>query len=109
MPAKNYAYINKDMLIWARNETPFSAAEDVEMRVSGISASKLTAWETGPDLPSITEAKKLASVYKVPLACFYLTTPPEKTTKKYTDRRTMNGAVYCETSYELWCEISRIR
>lgn len=108
MPTKNYAYVNHEMLTWARGETPFSTVEEVEQHISGISAQKLTAWENGSDLPSITEAKKLASLYKVPLACFYLSSPPEKRVKKYTDRRTLNGTVYCTTSYELWGEINRI-
>lgn len=108
MAAKNYAYINKEMLLWARGETPFSTPEEAAAYLSGISAEQLASWESGSDLPSITEAKKLATLYKVPLACFYLSTPPEKRVKKYTDRRTMNGTVYCETSYELWSEIGRI-
>ena len=108
MPAKNYAYVNKEMLIWARGETPFSVPEEAAVYLSGISAEQLIAWENGSDLPSINEAKKLAALYKVPLACFYLSEPPEKRVKKYTDRRTMNGTVYCETSYELWSEIGRI-
>ena len=108
MAAKNYAYINKEMLLWARGETPFSTPEEAAVYLSGISAEQLTSWENGSDLPSITEAKKLATLYKVPLACFYLSAPPEKRVKKYTDRRTMNGTVYCETSYELWSEIGRI-
>lgn len=108
MPIKNYAYINPEMLIWARGETHFSTVEEVEQHINSISAQKLTAWENGSDLPSITEAKKLANLYKVPLACFYLSSPPEKRVKKYTDRRTLNGTVYCTTSYELWSEINRI-
>ena len=31
---------------------------------------------------SITEAKKLANLYKVPFATFYLSNPPEKKNKK---------------------------
>lgn len=108
MPAKNYAYVNKDMLLWARSETPFTTTADAAAYISGISADKLDAWESGAELPSITEAKKIAAAYKVPFACFYLSTPPEKKVKKYTDRRTMNGTVYCEASYELWGEINRI-
>lgn len=34
-------------------------------------------------MPSITEAKKLANLYKVPFATFYLSNPPEKKTKAY--------------------------
>ena len=108
MAAKNHAYINKDMLIWARGETPFSTPSDVELNVKEISVEKLTAWENGVELPSITEAKKLATVYRVPFACFYLSSPPEKRVKKYTDRRTANGTIYRETSYTLWSEIGRI-
>lgn len=32
-------------------------------------------------MPSITEAKKLANLYKVPFATFYLSNPPEKKQK----------------------------
>lgn len=108
MSAKNIAYVNKDMLVWARGETPFHSPLDVEQNIKGISASKLQEWESGADFPSINEAKKLASAYKVPLACFYLTTLPTKKVKKYTDRRTMNGTTYYETSYTLWSEINRV-
>lgn len=108
MAAKKYAYINNEMLIWARNETPFSTPADVAIHAKGITSEQLIAWENGADLPSITEAKKLATLYRVPFACFYLSSPPEKRVKKYTDRRTMNNTVYCETSYELWSEINRI-
>ena len=108
MSAKNYAYVNKDMLIWARYETPFATTADAASYINGVSADKLDAWESGAELPSITEAKKLAAAYKVPFACFYLSVPPEKKIKKYTDRRTKNGTVYYESSYELWSEINRI-
>lgn len=108
MARKNYAYVNCSMLKWAREETPFRTLEEVELHLRGISAENLSAWENGVDLPSVTEAKKLAQLYKVPLACFYLSAPPEKKVRKYTDRRTMNGTIYVDTSYELWCEIGRI-
>lgn len=108
MPVKNFAYVNKDILVWARGETPFHSPADVELNVRGISATKLELWEAGIELPSLTEAKKLALAYRVPLACFYLTNPPSKKVKRYTDRRTLNGTIYCETSYALWSEINRI-
>ena len=108
MAKKNYAYINKDMLIWARGKTPFSSTIDVETQLKTIKAEKLERWEKGEELPSITEAKKLASLYKVPLACFFLSSPPEKSPKKYVDRRTYGDTVYRETSYDLWKEIERI-
>ncbi len=108
MPKKNYAYINKDMLIWARGETPFATTTDVEAQKKGIKAEKLEMWENGEDLPSINEAKMLASLYKVPFASFFLSSPPVKSPKNYVDRRTYGGTVYRETSYGLWKEIERI-
>ena len=94
MAKKNYAYINKDMLIWARGETPFATTSEVAAQQKGIDAEKLEKWEKGEELPSVTEAKKLAAMYKVPFATFFLSAPPEKTPKSYVDRRTYGGAVY---------------
>ena len=108
MARKKYAYVNKDMLKWARGETPFATTFDVEVQQKGIKAEKLEMWESGEELPSITEAKKLAALYKVPFASFFLPTPPEKEPKNYADRRTYGGTVYREISYGLWKEIERI-
>ena len=109
MGKKNYAYVNHEMLVWARSETPFTSVEDVVPFIKEFSAEKLSAWESGTDLPSVTEAKRLAALYRVPFACFFLSSPPEKRVKKYKDRRTMFGTVYGQISYELWREINRIQ
>lgn len=108
MAKKNYAYINCEMLVWARSETPFVSTADVEAHDSGLKSEKIDLWESGKELPSIAEAKKLANLYKVPFASFFLSRPPEKKPKGYTDRRTYNGTIYREVSYELWSEISRV-
>lgn len=109
MGKKNYAYINKNMLVWARGETPFaSSVESVAARFPRISSKKLNKWESGEELPSIREAKDLAKIYKLPFAAFFLTDIPEKKPKRYTDRRTFLGTEYGKMSYELWEEISRI-
>lgn len=108
MGAKKYAYVNHEMLVWARFETPFATTADVANHISGFNSDLIDKWECGEELPSITEAKKLANLYKVPFATFYLTNPPEKKVKAYTDRRTYNNTVYREVSYELWSEICRV-
>ena len=108
MAKKNNAYINHEMLVWARSETPFATTLDVEARISGLKSEKIDLWESGKELPSILEAKKLAGLYKVPFASLFLSEPPAKKPKGYTDRRTYNGTIYQETSYELWSEINRI-
>ena len=109
MSRKNLAYINKDMLVWARSETPFALSPDqLSLRFPRINAEKLRKWESGEELPSIREAKDLAKIYKLPFACFFLSETPTKKPKRYTDRRTALGTEYGEMSYELWEEISRI-
>ena len=107
MGTKKVAYINCEMLLWARSNTPFETTTDVEKQTK-IKAEKIDIWEKGDDYPSITEAKKLAKLYKVPFAAFYLSEVPEKSPRPYTDRRTYNNTVYRETSYSLWAEIERV-
>ena len=84
MGRKNYAYINPQMLVWARSETPFKTTEALELEFPSITSKDLDAWEKGEDFPSITEAKKLASIYKLPFAAFYLSEIPAKKIKRYT-------------------------
>lgn len=109
MGRKNYAYVNPQMLVWARSETPFKTSAEVELAFpSSITAKSLDAWEKGEDYPSITEAKKLASIYKLPFAAFYLSKEPTKKVKRYTDRRTQKGYYTTDLSYTLWSEIQRI-
>jgi Zn-dependent peptidase ImmA (M78 family)/DNA-binding XRE family transcriptional regulator len=107
MGNKKYAYVNNELLIWARSKTPFETTLDVESKIK-ISASKIDSWEKGEDLPSITEAKKLAKLYKVPFASFFLSEPPLNEPKQYVDRRTNINTIYHNISYELWSEIEHI-
>ena len=108
MGRKNYAFVNPQMLVWARSETPFETLESVEEISPSITAKNLEAWEKGDDYPSITEAKKLASLYKLPFATFYLSEEPARKVKRYTDRRTLKGFYSENISYALWSETQRI-
>ncbi len=65
-------------------------------------------WEKGEEYPSIAEAKKLAKLYKLPFATFFLTIPPTSDPRPYTDRRTKSNSIYGPLSYELWAEIERV-
>lgn len=108
MGKKMYAYVNPEMLVWARFETPYKTTAEVEAAHPKITADRLAAWEKGEELPSITEAKKLAEIYKLPFAAFYLSEVPAKKIRRYTDRRTPNGQPVGDLSYKLWSEIRRI-
>ena len=61
------AYINPTMLKWAREQTPFKTVDDVIKRKPTIKADKLAAWEDGSAMPSVTNAKDLAALYKLSL------------------------------------------
>ena len=108
MGAKKYAYINPEMLRWARGETPFSSIHDVLARRPKLTYEKVEAWENGEEYPSISEAKDLAMLYDVPFACFFFTTTPNKKPRAFTDRRMAYAQIAGEISYELWREIRRI-
>ncbi len=99
-----YAYINSKILKWAREETPFNI-EDVSIRLKNIDTETIKKWENGEELISITNAKKLANLYDVPFASFYLSDIPEKQSNNYIDRRTLSDYMDKEISYELWKEI----
>lgn len=97
------------MLKWAREQTPFRTVYDVARYKPTIKVEKLVAWESGESMPSITSAKELAALYKLPLATFYLDeAPQDKRVMKYQDRRTVKGTLYNENNYELWTETQRL-
>lgn len=68
------ANINPDLLIWARETAglSFDAAAD---KVAS-SPEQLLSWEIGSEQPSIPQLRKLAEVYKRPLAVLYLRERP---------------------------------
>lgn len=68
------AAVQPSVLIWARTTAGYdidAAAEKLSLTVES-----LTAWEAGEDKPSIPQLRKLAGLYKRPLAVLYLSEPP---------------------------------
>lgn len=104
MSNKQYAYINNEMLKWARKETPLEI-EDVSARLKEITEEEIKKWELGEELPSITNAKRMAQLYDIPFAALYLTELPPATKIEYIDRRTFSTSELEGISYELWKEI----
>jgi Zn-dependent peptidase ImmA (M78 family) len=108
MGAKNYAYINHELLKWAREQTPIKL-EDIQIRIKDLKSEQVEKWENGIELPSITEAKKLCNLYDIPFAALFLTDLPNKDNTTYVDRRTYKDNLDTEISYELWKEINRLK
>lgn len=105
MGAKKIAYVNPQMLVWARLQTPFDTVEKLHDIDERIKPEDLKKWESGLDYPSITQAKILAKQYKIPFAAFYLPSPPLHKIKTYANRRTITGHPDRELSINLWKEI----
>jgi Zn-dependent peptidase ImmA (M78 family)/transcriptional regulator with XRE-family HTH domain len=68
------AFANPKVLVWARRMAGLELEEAA--RKVGTPAHRLESWERGERRPSITQLRKLADVYKRPLAVFYLRKPP---------------------------------
>lgn len=68
------ASINPDVLEWARTSASYSRPAAAEKL--GVDEEILAAWEAGDDQPSISQLRRLATLYKRPLAVLYLPEPP---------------------------------
>src|SRR5437867_12115545 len=69
------AIINPELLVWAREESGFSLKGAAEKL--GIPQDRLQDWEGGTERPSIPQLRKIAELYKRPLAVFYLPVRPK--------------------------------
>ena len=75
MSASIQALVTPTLLAWARERAGYDVAA-----VAGklkITEDRLAAWESGEERPTVAQARRLAEVYKRPLAIFYLPEPPK--------------------------------
>ncbi len=61
------------VLVWARKTAGMSV--DVAAQKADVKPEQLSSWEAGATCPSIPQLRKLATVYRRPLAAFYLAAP----------------------------------
>jgi Zn-dependent peptidase ImmA (M78 family) len=88
MPHTPHALITPELLAWARRTRGFEIAEAAVKL--GIPSDRLAAWEDGVEQPSIGQARKMAELYKRPLAVFFLSEPP-KDFQPLRDFRRLSG------------------
>lgn len=109
MGNKNYAYINCEILKWARERTPIKI-DEIPIRVKEFTSEQIENLEKGIEYPSINEAKKLCNLYDIPFAALFLSEiPTDVDNATYVDRRTYKDNLDTEISYELWKEINRLK
>ena len=68
------ALVRPELLAWARERAGFTQ-EEVAVKLK-IPTELLDDWEWGEAHPSVAQLRKLAKIYKRPLAVFYLPRPP---------------------------------
>jgi Zn-dependent peptidase ImmA (M78 family)/transcriptional regulator with XRE-family HTH domain len=104
--AKTLALINPDVLCWTRDNAGLSI--DDAAKKAAVKPEKLAAWEAGDERPSIPQLRKLARVYRRPIALFYLSKPP-RTFKPMHDYRRLPGVVAGHQTYALRMEMRYAR
>ncbi len=74
MSTRVRAPVAPTVLVWART----SAGYDLSVAAAKLKLDedRLSAWEAGDDQPTIPQLRKLAELYKRPLAVLYLPEPP---------------------------------
>jgi Zn-dependent peptidase ImmA (M78 family)/DNA-binding XRE family transcriptional regulator len=68
------AIVDPRLLVWARASSGFDA--DTAAKKVGVKGERLQEWESGTARPTIKQLRRLAHVYKRPIAVFYLPEPP---------------------------------
>ena len=79
---------------------------DLAAKKAAVKPDRLLSWEQGASRPSIVQLPKLATIYRRPLATFYLPEPPARFQVMH-DFRLLSGGASPEESPELAFEIRR--
>lgn len=93
------------VLVWARKTAGMSL--DVAAQKAGVKAEQLLSWEDGSARPSLPQLRKLATVYRRPLAAFYLAEPPLRFEAMHDFRRLSADRISLQNSPKLAYEIRR--
>ena len=69
------ALITPEVLKWARERRIRLELDDAAKRLK-VKPEQLTEWETGTELPTFTQLKRIANAYRTHVSVFYLPDPP---------------------------------
>src|SRR5438128_11903624 len=100
------ALVKGALLVWARESAGYTVAEAAKK--AQVKPEALVMWENDIGHPSVPQLRKLANVYKRPLAVFYLAEPP-KTFDAMHDFRRLPGEIAGRQSPELRRAIRQAR
>jgi Zn-dependent peptidase ImmA (M78 family) len=100
------ALVEPALLVWARNSIGYELHE-AAMKLR-IMPERLAAWESGDAAPTVAQLRRIANLYKRPLAVFYLSEPPVDF-QALRDFRRLPDAATGKLSPELNVAIRRAR
>jgi Zn-dependent peptidase ImmA (M78 family)/transcriptional regulator with XRE-family HTH domain len=100
------ARVKPELLVWARETAGYSVLDAAKK--AKVQPHLLTLWENEVGHPSIPQLRKLANVYKRPLAVFFLAAPPA-TPAPLHDFRRLPSEASPGLSPELLLEMRRAR
>jgi Zn-dependent peptidase ImmA (M78 family)/DNA-binding XRE family transcriptional regulator len=92
------------LLRWARESAGLSV--EAAAKKANVAPERIAAWESGDSRPTFPQLRKLAEIYKRPLAVFYLKDPPLRFHPMHDFRR-QAGQVELPRSPELTMEIRK--
>jgi Zn-dependent peptidase ImmA (M78 family)/DNA-binding XRE family transcriptional regulator len=98
------ALVTPALLTWARVDAGFTV--DAAAKKLKIAPDRLLSWENNTDRPSLPQARKMAELYRRPLALFYLQEPP-KSFQAMHDYRRLPGQVAGVMSPAMTLELRR--
>lgn len=105
MPKGIEANINPKLLIWARDSIGLNVS-DVSKKMK-FSEQKILDWESGKSKPSVPQLRKLANLYKRPIAIFFLPKPPLTFDAMKDFRKVSELGLIIKPSPALFIEIRR--
>ncbi|MDD9815732.1 MAG: XRE family transcriptional regulator [Gammaproteobacteria bacterium] len=75
----NQVKITPKVLLWAR-ETAGMSPEDVagRLKVKSVTAKTIAKWESGGGAPTYPQLRKMAEMYRRPIAVFFFPSPPQE-------------------------------
>jgi transcriptional regulator with XRE-family HTH domain len=76
MTTRIEASANPAVLTWARRTSGLEV--DDAARKAHVKPERVEAWETGQSRPTINQLRRLADIYRRPLAVFFLAEPPKE-------------------------------
>jgi len=102
--------INPEVLRWARESVGMEVAQVADRlgKPAEKYAERYAAWERGAAQPSVSYLEKLAATFKLPIAAFFLPSPPKEPPLP-TDYRRRAGAAAGKLGVEAIHAIRRLR